>query len=121
MVPVASAVYAFCCSTIPQKRKYGICAVPEELLFFLFNSVHKNRATAHAAIQVSPRQASFLKKTCYLDTGLLLPFTSGDIDSAIRQGNVWPVLPALRKVIKEKVIFHGILARKYENFVVQNF
>ena len=121
MVPVASAVYAFCCSTIPKKTKYGICAVPDELLFFLFNSVHKNRSTAHAAIQVSPDQAPFLKKTCFLDTGLLLPFASDDIGSAIRQGKVWPVPSDLREAIKGRVSFHGILAGKYEKIVLQNF
>jgi hypothetical protein len=121
MVPVASAVYAVCCSTIPRKPKFGICVVPEELLFFLFNSVHKNPATAHAAIQVSPDQAPFLKKACFLDTGLLLPFALDDIDFAIRKGKVWPVPHDLRETIKGKVSFHGILARKYENLVLQNF
>lgn len=118
---VATAVRAFCVSTIPQKPKYAICAIPGDLLFFLFNSAPSNGPTRIAMIEVVPEREPFLQHKSFLDTASLIPFEQQALDAAVKSGQCWSISHDLREAIKQKVAFHGQLRQMYESFVLANF
>lgn len=121
MLPVAAAVYAFCNAIDPPKMKYGVCAIPEERLFFLFNSRALHGPTKIAMIEVTPVAAPFLKHDSFLDTGILLPMSPEHIQEAMTRNKVWDIAPELRSAIKHKVQFHGLLPGRYERLVLGSF
>ncbi|MHC1790290.1 hypothetical protein [Solidesulfovibrio sp.] len=121
MVPVASAVYAFCHSTDPKKWKFGVCVIPDERLFFLFNTKPPPRILAVGMMEVSKDQAPFLDYTSYLDTISLMPYEVEPLRDALAKNRVWGLHPDLREAIKYKVRIHGRLGGGREKFVLNNF
>lgn len=120
-IPIAAAIYAFCDYTIPKKMKYGVCAIPHELLFFLFNSHPYDCPTQIAMIEVQPCDAPLLKHRSYLNTASLIPYEQQQVDRAVNSGQCWQISQGLRDIVKQKVVFHEQLAQVYESFILGNF
>lgn len=115
MINPATAVFAFCSSTIPPKDKIGICVVCDSFLFMLFNS--KPTGYKPAIIKVEPCELCCLKHASYLDTATLMPYEKEHLEDAVRKNNIWPVPSPLKERIKFAVNQHGALRRDYERIV----
>ena len=118
----SDAIYAYCIGVDPQKMKYGICIDPDESLFFVFNSkCYKFAGLAAASLEATPEHFSFLKKKCYLDTGQVVYFNPIDVNYAINAGNQWAISDEMKKAIKTKVHFSGLIKRKTANKIKNTF
>lgn len=120
MVPAATAIYAFCRATYPQKFKYAVCTIPEARLFFLIGS-RPYRIDSLGIIEITTQDLQCLQHKSYLDTSKMYPFEEKDLLEAVRRGNSWPVPDILRQRIKYLVEFHGILPKYQEEAVLKLF